>query len=133
MKDGAKNMKRVTDKQCIDTGMAIVLILLLIAFWRGSSCMVKLAIPILVLNMIIPKIFYYPSIVWFRFSEVLGNLVSKIVLTLIYLIVVIPIAIIRRFFGKDTLRLKSFSKKNTDSYFLDRNHIFSGKDLENLF
>ena len=83
--------RTISKKQASDTGMAIVLVLLLIGFFSQNIVYYKIAIPILVINMIFPM-FYYPfAIVWLGFSHLLGTVMSKIILTIIYITVVVPI------------------------------------------
>ncbi|MBL7112858.1 MAG: hypothetical protein ISS19_13055 [Bacteroidales bacterium] len=123
---------KLTRKQCIDAGMAVVLIMLLIGLFTDKVLFYKLAIPILVINMIAPR-FYYPfGIVWFGFSGLLGDVVSRILLTIVYFIIVFPVGIIRRLSGKDTLKLKEF-KRSANSVMLTRDHTFTKTDLEKPF
>ena len=49
---------------------------------------------------------------WFKFGLLLGNILSPVVMGLIFFLVVTPIGIIMRLFKKDLLNLK-FSKTNT--------------------
>lgn len=120
--------RNLSRKQLIDAGSAFVLILLIIGFLTGNTLFYKLAIPALVINMITPR-FYYPfAIFWYSLSNILGFVVSRILLTIIYVIMVIPMAFIRRLMGKDTLYLKQF-KKGRSSTLNFRNYMFSSKDI----
>ena len=119
----------ISKKQASDTGMAIVLILLLVGLFSQNIVYYKIAIPVLVINMIFPM-FYYPfAIIWLGFSHLLGTVMSKIILTIIYIVVVVPVGIFRRLLGKDSLQLHEF-KKGTNSVMKVRNYIFSSKDIE---
>ena len=123
---------KLTRKQCIDAGMAVVLIMLIIGLFTGKVLFYKLAIPILVINMIAPK-FYYPfGIFWFAFSGLLGDIVSRILLTIVYFIIVFPVGIIRRLAGKDSLKLKEF-KRSAGSVMQKRDHTYTKADLEKPF
>ena len=103
--------KTISTKQASDTGMAAVLLLLLIGLFTHNNLYYKIAIPVLVINMTFPM-FYYPfAIVWLGFSQLLGTIVSKIILTIIYFILVVSIAVIRRLLGKDSLQLTEFKKR----------------------
>ena len=105
------------------------MILLLFGIYKGNSLLFQVSIPILILAMIYPLFFRYFASVWYGGAELLGKVVSKIILTLIYLIVITPIGIFRRLFGDDTLKLKQF-KNGTCSIMKIRNHVFSKNDLE---
>jgi len=112
-----------------DTGMAMVLILLLLELFLGTGIYYKIAIPVLVINMIAPQFFYPVAYVWFGITQLLGTFVSKILLFLVFMIFVLPMAIIRRLMGKDSLLIKSW-KKNHLSVFKTRNQLFTSSDIE---
>lgn len=119
----------ISRKQASDSGMAAVLILLLLGFFTHDTLYYKLAIPALVINMIFPM-FYYPfAIIWLGFSQLLGTVMSKIILTIVYIFMVVPVGIIRRLLGKDSLLLSKF-KKGNNSVMKSRNYIFTSKDIE---
>ena len=72
--------KTISTKQASDTGMAAVLLLLLIGLFTHNNLYYKTAIPVLVITMTFPM-FYYPfAIIWLGFSTLLGTIVSKIIL-----------------------------------------------------
>lgn len=122
----------ITKDQAKDSGMAIVLILLLIGFFAKDDLFYKLAIPVLLMNMIFP-IFYYPfAIFWFGLSNLLGTIVSKILLSLVFFIIVLPVALLRQLLGKDSLLLKKF-KKSSKSVMKIRNQTYVAADLEKPF
>lgn len=120
---------KISEKQSSDTGMAIVLILLIIALLTKNNAFIILSAATLIINMIFPN-FYYPfAIVWLGFSHILGTIVSKIILTIVFIILVIPVSIFRKFLRKDTLYLKDF-KKSSNSVMIIREHKFSASDIE---
>jgi len=121
--------KTISKKQASDTGMAIVLILLLVGLFSQNNFYYKIAIPVLVINMISPMFYYLFAIIWLGFSHLLGTVVSKIILTIVYIIMVIPVGIFRRLLGKDSLQLSEF-KKGNNSVMKTRNYNFSSKDIE---
>ena len=74
--------------------------------------------------------FYYLfAIIWLGFSKLLGTVVSKIILTIVYIVLVIPVGIFRRILGKDSLQLSGF-KKGSSSVMKTRNYSFTSKDIE---
>ena len=62
-------------------------------------------------------------------GDLLGTVVSKILLTLVFFGVVTPIGLARKLLGIDSLKLKDF-KSGENSVMVIRNHIFTGKDIE---
>ena len=109
--------------------MAMVLILLLVGLYSQNILYFKIAVLVLVINMTFPMFFYPFAVVWLGFSTLLGTVVSKILLTIVYIIMVIPLGLFRRLVGKDTLQLSNF-KKDTGSVMKTRNFVFTSKDIE---
>ena len=79
--------------------------------------------------MTVPRIYRPIAVVWLGFSDLLGAVVSRILLSIVFFGVVTPIGILRRLFGKDSLQLRAFKASN-DSVMLERNHAFVGRDIE---
>ena len=122
----------ISKNQARDTGMAIVLILLLIAVFSLEFIYVKIAILALLITMTFPLLYKYVAIVWFGLSRLLGTVVSKVLLTFIFFLVVTPMGMIRRLLGYDSLKLRQF-KKGTESVMQVRNITFTKTDIDKPF
>ena len=120
--------KKITKKQATDSGMAIVLILLLIGFFTGNTLYYKIAIPFLVINMIYPMAFFYFGIFWFGLSQLIGTIVSKILLSLVYFLIVLPMALLRLLMRKDPMLMKQW-KKSKKSVMQLRKQKFKAEDI----
>lgn len=120
---------RITPQQAKDTGMAMVLICLLAGLMRKQDFFLYAAIALLVMTMTRPAIFIPAARVWLAFSDFLGGIVSKILLSFLFAVVVTPIGLIRRLGGADSLRLKMW-RQGKGSAFTERNITFSASDLE---
>ncbi len=129
MKFLRKSVAMISKDQIKDSGMSIVLIFLILYFVLQNDFYIKLSIIALLLNMIWPKVYYPFAIFWFGLSNILGLVVPKILLSIIFFIVVTPIGLFRRLIKIDSLQLKKF-KKGKDSVMRSRNHTFSNSDLE---
>lgn len=121
--------KKITQDQSRDTGMAMVLLFLLLAVSPKRHGYLIVAIALQVVNMIVPQMFRPVAVVWLGFSGLLGEVVPKILLSVVFFLVVTPIGVLRRLAGKDALKLRVF-KGDQDSAMLERNHLFIGRDLE---
>jgi hypothetical protein len=122
----------ISGEQSRDTGLAMVLIFLLLGYFTGNSLFYNLGIPLVLLIMIIPGCFYPFAIFWIGFSKLIGNLMSRIILIFVYFFIVLPVAIFRRLAGIDNLRLKQF-KKDIKTTMHIRNHIYQPSDMEKPF
>ena len=124
--------KTVSKKEATDTGMAMTLICLMLGFYTKNNLFFQIAIPVLVIDMAFPM-FYYPfAIVWLGLTNLLGMVVSRILISIVYILILMPMGIIRRAMGKDALKLKGF-KKDSQSVMVTRNYEFTAKDITNPF
>jgi len=122
----------VSTRQCVDTGMAMVLIALIGAIWTGEHSWTVAAVGLLVANMIVPRIYFYPARLWFALSLALGTVMSKLILSLIFFLVLTPLALLRKALGHDPMGLKEW-KKGKGSVFVVRNHAYAAQDIEHPF
>ena len=128
---GAKIISRLlssTPEQAKDTGLAMVLICLLLGYLGKFPKFLGVSIILLLLTMACPRIFKPLAGLWFGLSHLLGQVISKLVLTLIFFLVVTPVGLIRRWTGADSLQLKKW-KRGTDSVFVVRRGVVPNKDL----
>lgn len=121
--------KPITDKQVSDTGMALTLFALLLGFYTGLNFYYIIGIGVLVVNMIVPKVYYPIAIVWLWLAEKLGIMSSRIILTVIFVCLVLPVGMFRRVLRKDPLQLQQF-KKGSQSVMKIRDHQFIAVDIE---
>lgn len=109
--------------------MAMVLLLLILAVFRKREGYLFVAIAMHVTNMIVPQIYRPIAVVWLGLADLMGAVVSRILLSIVFFAVVTPIAYLRRLLGKDSLKLLAF-KASRESVMVERDHVFVGQDLE---
>ena len=115
-------------KEHVDSGLALLLLTLLAGLLMNQQVALRLAIAEVLLILIAPVIIYPFTFLWLNLSDLLGKVMSKVLLTVIFILVVCPVALVRKAAGKDTLQLKKF-KNDTGSVFTDRNHVYSKTDF----
>lgn len=128
-------MKRygdITTKEMADSGQALVLLTLLCFLFLGGRGWVWAALAFLVLNMASPKIYHGFAFLWLNFSHCLGAVVSRVLLAAQFFLLVLPVGLIRRLLGKDSLALKKWRAGN-DSVFVVRDHKYGAEDLKNPY
>ncbi len=109
--------------------MAMVLICLLVGWFSGTRDWFLGAIILLVINMTWPAIYTVPAKVWLGFSHLLGTVMSKIILTLVFFVVLTPLALLRRTLGHDPMALKKW-KDGNGSAFETRDHTYTPEEIE---
>jgi hypothetical protein len=76
-----------------------------------------ISIIFLILGLLNSKILTPLNKIWFKFGVLLGNIISPIVMGIVFFIVVTPISLLMKALGKDVLNLK----KNTNkSYWIEK-------------
>jgi hypothetical protein len=129
MSSPAKLLKRtITKDQSRDTGMAMVLLMLLLFIGLKRNWALAAAIVLHVVNMTVPQVFQPVAVVWLGFSHLLGTVMSKVILSIVFFVVVTPVAFLRRLMGADSLSLRKF-KASEESVMVQRNHTFTGSDI----
>lgn len=124
--------KSISKKEASDTGMAMTLICLLLGIYTRNIIYYKIAIPVLVMNMAFPM-FYYPfAMVWLGLTNLLGIVLSRVLISLVYIVILLPMGIVRRLMGKDSLNLTGF-KKGKNSVMINRDIEFTANDIKNPF
>jgi hypothetical protein len=87
-----------------------LLLLSVVLWWRGritnAEIMASIGAVLLVLGLIAPRLLYYPSLVWWKFAMILGYVNARIILTIAFLIVLTPLALVWRLLGRDPLALR---------------------------
>jgi len=63
---------------------------------------------------------------WFLLADILGYVMSRIVLGTLFFVVLLPVALMAKIFRKDMLMMK----KGYSSYFIERHIEYQRKDLE---
>lgn len=128
----AHSYKSLSANQCKDAGMALCLICLLIGWFSQISGFYAASIFVLILNMTWAGAFKPFAWLWFGLSFVLGTVVSKILLSILFFVLVVPIAFIRARLGEDSMHLKAW-KQGGQSAFKERNITFTKRDVERPF
>jgi hypothetical protein len=116
-------------KRAGDTGLAMVLLLLLLMLFLENLRLVWPAIVLLVITILWPMAFHPLARIWFIISKGLGTLGSMLVLSLLYFTLVYPIGKLRQLMGADSMKLLRW-KKNDGSIFHERNTTYQRSDLE---
>lgn len=124
--------QKMTKEQSKDTGMAMALLLLLVFLKTRKNGWLYGAIAVQVIDMIIPAIFAPLAFIWFGLAHILGTVMSRVLLSILFFGLVTPFGLIRRLMGKDSLKLRAF-KTSHESVMVVRNHLFVAKDIEKPF
>ena len=115
-------------------GLLFFAVFLIIGLWpiiNGDSPRIIffiIGLIFLILGLVNSKILTPLNKAWMKFGELLGKIIAPIVMAGVYFIVLTPISIIVRLFGKDLLKVK-FSDKSK-SYWIKRDKDLGSMDKQ---
>jgi uncharacterized membrane protein YcgQ (UPF0703/DUF1980 family) len=110
----------------------LVLVLALgVFFWLSHKTYLLLAAGIFAfIGIFIPFIADKIHLAWMKLAHIMGYVMSKVLLTLVYVVVLLPLAFLSRIFGnKNGILLKP----GAQSYFKDRNYTYTKESMENVW
>ena len=125
-------MYRATDLQVRESILAILLILLICYWLTELKGFFYALVPVILLGMLAPGAFRLFANLWFSLGHLLGKVVSKLIIGLVFALVVIPMGLVRKCFGYDPLGAKKWHASR-NSAFIQREHTFNADDLTNPY
>ena len=72
----------------------------------------------LLLGLLNSKLLSPLNKIWIKFGEILGTIIAPIIMALVYFVILTPVSLVVRVFGKDILGLKFINKQQT--YWINR-------------
>ena len=72
----------------------------------------------LLLGLLNSKLLSPLNKIWIKFGEILGIIIAPIIMALVYFVILTPVSLVVRVFGKDLLGLKFINKQQT--YWINR-------------
>lgn len=124
--------KTISRDQAKDTGMAITLLCLLFGWFGNIRPFFVIAMIVLLVTMLMPQVMIPVAKLWFGLSHLFGIIMSNVLLSVLFFIIVTPIGVVRRLTGHDSLQLKKW-KKGKESVFKVREHTFTSSDIQHPY
>ncbi len=123
---------KITREKSLEAALVICTGLLVLYWFFDNLYFLITATAIGVVALLSPFLAGKIAWLWYKLAEILGRINGFIILTVLFFLFLTPLAWLSKFFKKDGLQLKRKTDPE-DSYFIERNHTFSKKDLENLW
>jgi hypothetical protein len=111
----------------IQTILVIVLAFLLLYFFKRKDIFLILGLLLGIAGLLIPAAARGIYICWSKLSEVLAWISGNVLLTIVFVLFLIPLAFFARRFNRLNIRFK----RSNGSYFKERNHAYVKDDLLN--
>ena len=100
-------------------GLLFFVVFLIIGLWplkNGENLnfyFITASVVFLILGLLNSKLLTPLNKSWIKLGEILGIIIAPIVMALVYFVILTPVSIIVRMFGKDLLSLKFLKEKET--------------------
>ena len=105
-------------------GVLFFLVFLVVGFWpmlnneTPNYYLILFSLIFLILGLVNSKILSPLNMGWIKLGEILGKIIAPIVMAIVYFLILTPISLLVRLFGKDLIGMK-FSN-NIKSYWIKR-------------
>ena len=116
-------------------GLLFFVVFLAFALWpltkKGeiNIYLISIALIFLVLGLLNSKILSPLNKAWIKFGEILGRVIAPIVMAIVYFLILTPISLLVRLFGKDLIGMK-FSNDIKKSYWIKRKKHLGSMDKQ---
>ena len=115
-------------------GILFFIVFLILSLWplkNGNNLNLYFLITsgiFLILGVLNSKLLTPLNKTWIKFGEILGLIIAPIVMGIVYFVILTPVSLIVRLFGKDLLGLK-FIKEN-ETYWIKRKKSLTSMDKQ---
>lgn len=122
----------MTRSQSRDTGQVLALTLALCAFVLKKPELTLASAGVMLLVLVWPSVFRPLAFVWFGLAEILGWVMTRVIFSTVFFLLVTPVGLCRRMCGIDPMERGRW-KDGQKSVFRVREHEYSAQDLERMF
>ena len=126
MKNWTLVIMKIMHKKSSNRSFGILFFLVFLGFglWPLTKEMgpniylIIISVVFLVLGLLNSKLLSPLNEIWIKFGEILGRIIAPLIMALVYFLILTPISLLVRAFGKDLLGLKYLKQQN--SYWIKR-------------
>jgi hypothetical protein len=111
--------------------MSILVGLLFLLRHRSGLPLLFIGALLIILGVVAPKTLRYFHAVWIAFSLLIGSIMSRVILTLVFFLVVTPIGLLQRLVSRSGIDLRF--RTGASSYWQAREKSFAPADYRNQF
>ena len=121
--------RHISAEEKLKAQPAIITGLICMYFIFTKILFLKAALVLGLVFLFIPVLGNWFIVLWFRLAELLGWINTRILLSIVYYVFLMPVSFIAGLVNKDPLSLDNTGA----SLYIDRDHTYTAKDLENIW
>ena len=127
-----RDRKPMTADQVKDAGMALSLLCFLLGARLQIRWIEWAAMAVLFVDMLWPPVFRPFAVLWFGFAQGIGAVMSRVLLSALFFLIVTPVGLLRRAAGADRMLAKQW-KRGRASTFVLRDHRYTPEDVDHPY
>ena len=120
----------INRKKSLEAALAIATGFAVVYYFTEIKALLLVAIVVGAVGLLSDFLSAKVAWLWFKLAELLGRVNGFILLSLLFFVLLTPLAWLMKLFKKDNLKLRKRDSTNA-SYYTERNHDYSAKDIEN--
>jgi len=120
---------QMKSQKSTETILVLVLFQIVVFFYTQKPVWLYTAFALGLLGLLIPFAADKIHFAWMKLAQMLGYVMSRVLLTLIFFLFLLPLSILSKLFSKNSI----IARPKGDSYFKERNFIYTSESLENLW
>lgn len=113
-------------EKAFETVIVLALATLVFFLLFDKKWLIYLAIVLLTTPIVSVKTALFISKIWFAFSNYLGLTMNFLLMFICFYLFLVPLSFLQQLFGGNQI----LKKKEGNSYFHKRNHLFTSKDIK---
>jgi hypothetical protein len=110
------------------TIQVLALAAMVVFFIFKIEWLIYVSLVLLILPLVLYKVAWAITWGWLKFAHILGSVNSRIILSIIFFVILTPLALLYQLLGR-----KIQVKGKGSSHFHERNHQYTPKDLEHTW
>jgi len=129
--------KKISDREKFDLsqfGLVFALFFLVLHFATksGHTLFIYISIALLVVTLFFYRLLIPVNRLWRKLGDILGRIMGSVILGLVFYVLLTPVALLKRLFGKRSMDI-DFSLDKTSFWVSRENKEVGGKDFEQQF
>ena len=122
--------KKMNKEKHLETILILILALIIFYWVRHAKVFLTIAAMLAFIGAFIPWLSKYIHLAWMKLGQAIGYVMSKVLLTIVYMCFLLPLSYLTRIFNtKNGVILKP----NSTTYFKNRNFTYTKESIENVW
>jgi len=116
-------------RKTAETFLIFAGVFVLIFLFKKKIVFLYISLSSVLIYFLIPPLAMKISILWLKLGRILGEINTKIILSLLFYLILTPLALIRKTFTADFLELK----KNKKTFWKEKKESFEKEEMERMW